>query len=380
MIECPLCDYSDTTQIFSRGRIPLYNLERHVTRKRALAAQTGPVAFHWCSACGFMFNASFDAQVMDYRVDYESSRSASETYVAYLRNVCEYIDARFPLREKTVVEVGCGDGQFLGMLQKRFGGTAIGFEPNATEVTIADVRVVNDYYDADRSGVSADLMVLRHVLEHQGDPASFIESILGTGSLMPRAVYIEVPAVEWLVAHDQVYAFSYEHCSYFSAPALQRLLESKGYQATPSFTFADEYLQTVGVRAMSRVDGSDSAAIGQRTAAVLAFKARLPAVIERLAGYFAGDCSDTVLWGAAGKGTMLLNILGLDYQAMPWVVDSNPRRWETFVPVTGQRVMSPEALSEIKPRRVLLTNPLYRHEIQVQLSTMGMSPSVEIIE
>ena len=37
-----------------------------------------------------------------------------------------------------------------------------------------------------------------------------------------------------------------------------------------------------------------------------------------------------IIWGAAGKGVMMMNILGLDYNNIPYVVDANPDISEIF--------------------------------------------------
>ena len=78
-----------------------------------------------------------------------------------------------------------------------------------------------------------------------------------------------------------------------------------------------------------------------------------------------------VLWGAGGKGTNLLNLLDITDQKLTYVVDSNPARHGTFIPGTGQEVVSPEIIVTVKPIRVLITNESYQQEIASQLKELG---------
>ena len=379
-MACPICAKAATTSVFSRAFVPLYNLKRHLSRACALNAHTGNVEFRYCPACQFLFNAAFDADLMSYQVDYDSSRASSRYFNQYLAGVATEVNRAFAVEGKTVVEVGSGDGQFLRMLHEKFGAEAIGFEPNVgPTANYGSVPIVRGYYEPSGIKRVPYLIVLRHIMEHQGDPHAFLGSILTANSAYrPYHVYIEVPDAGWVVRNDQLYAFSYEHCSYYSATAMQRLLAGYGYSVTTRYTFEDEYLQVFASR-----DGNHSkAGPGEKTAtdrAVEGFCERMPEVFDRLAGYFAGDCSRTVLWGAGGKGTMLLNVLGLDYRRLPYVVDSNPNRHGTYIPVMGQKVVAPADLKRIKPRRVLLTNPSYTTEIRATLDQVGVESEVVVV-
>ena len=54
------------------------------------------------------------------------------------------------------------------------------------------------------------------------------------------------------------------------------------------------------------------------------------------------------------------------------VVDVNPRKWGRYLPVTAHRVESPEILSQLRPRAVIITNPSYRKEIAAELERLGV--------
>jgi hypothetical protein len=70
-----------------------------------------------------------------------------------------------------------------------------------------------------------------------------------------------------------------------------------------------------------------------------------------------------VVWGAGSKGVTFLNVLPT-YGLIDYVVDINPHKQGRYVPCTGQQVISPEALVDIRPQAVLTMNPLYIDEIR----------------
>ena len=330
----------------------------------------------------------------DYLIDYESSRSHSEYFNSYLNSLCREIDNIYSLTGKTVVEIGCGDGHLLMKLRELFKFEGWGFEPSLrktnTDLMYKDLKFIADYYESDVVKKQADLMILRHVLEHQGDTHEFLKGILARQRFAPHEIYIEVPAWEWIVSHDQVYAFSYEHCSYFSKNSLPLALELHDYGCKKlTFTFEDEYIQYFGVK--SKSDKLNQSRLKERgcvknleyqksiISKTRMFIKRIPEILENLKACFK-KFEDAVLWGAGGKGTMLLNMLDINYEQLPYVVDSNPRRHNTYIPVTGQRVIAPELLNKVQPKYVLVTNPSYVKEIALQLQHMGIKAKIKVVE
>jgi SAM-dependent methyltransferase len=362
---------------------PRYNLQRHLSRQDALAARRGELEFRFCPVCAFAFNAAFKPEQMDYAVDYEASRATSRVFVEYLQDLCRRVHAVWDLSDAQVVEVGCGDGQFLTELRRGRVFRGFGFDPShgtgALRAEWADLVFRQGYFSPEALPAPTDAILLRHILEHQGDPHRFLGRVLPLGQPGLR-VYIEVPAWEWIVDRLQIQAFSYEHCSYYSAASIQRVMAGHGFVTDAlRFGFDDEYLQYFGraATAAERDEGQDSAALARKTEA---WARVLPALIERTRERLAACAGDAVLWGAAGKGTTFLNVLGIDDAVLPCVVDSNPRRQGTFIPGTGQAVIAPEALRARAPSLVLLTNPLYGREIAGQLAALGLSPRLQAID
>ena len=82
-----------------------------------------------------------------------------------------------------------------------------------------------------------------------------------------------------------------------------------------------------------------------------------------------------VLWGSGSKAVGFLTAVGVR-EEVPYVVDVNPYRQETYVPGTGQKTVGPEFLKSYRPDVVIVMNPVYCEEIVQDLGRAGLYPEV----
>jgi hypothetical protein len=83
----------------------------------------------------------------------------------------------------------------------------------------------------------------------------------------------------------------------------------------------------------------------------------------------------TVLWGSGSKAVAFLTTLGV-HDEVEYVVDINPYRVGKFLPVTGQRIVSPAFLRDYRPDNVIIMNPIYRSEIERELARQRCEPNI----
>ncbi|REN21137.1 methyltransferase domain-containing protein, partial [Mycobacterium tuberculosis] len=73
-------------------------------------------------------------------------------------------------------------------------------------------------------GLSADTIVLRHVLEHIPQPFEFLKEIADANGGQGK-IYIEVPCFDWICRHGAWFDIFYEHVNYFRATDFERMFE-----------------------------------------------------------------------------------------------------------------------------------------------------------
>ena len=77
-----------------------------------------------------------------------------------------------------------------------------------------------------------------------------------------------------------------------------------------------------------------------------------------------------MVWGGGAKAVSFLNLLG-GGAPIEHVVDVNPGKQGSFLAGTGQQIVSPELLREVRPDYVVVMNPVYRSEIEESLRELS---------
>lgn len=124
-----------------------------------------------------------------------------------------------------VLDVGCGDGQFLDRLQD-YGWETYGIEPSTTVAFLRHKALETPPQDQ-----RFDLVLLRHVLEHVANPLQLLEQI--ASAVHPQgALFISVPRLDTLAEHrDLRYCLnSRTHIAAFSQTCLEGLLARAGFE------------------------------------------------------------------------------------------------------------------------------------------------------
>lgn len=379
---CPGCAAGNLERFLDLPAVPLISTAFPADRTVALSTPRGDLQLGLCRHCGLVWNLAFEADRVTYTPEYENSQHFSALFRAFADDLADRLSSTYPLEGRTVVEIGCGKGEFLALLCARAGSRGLGFDPTFTgEVASDGIEIVRDYYGpATGARLEAELVLARHVLEHLADPVEFLRTIRSTAGA-DAPLYLEVPNAESVFSPAGMWDLLYQHVAYFSRPALTAVVRRGGYEVTRLRTdFHGQFLGLEGRPASGAVveppDPKDVAAVCE---AVEGFAGRLGSRLgywrNRLAAAPGGE---VVLWGAGARGVAFLNLLDAD-GAVQRVVDVNPRKVGRFVPGTGHRIDAPTSLADATVATVLTTNPAYRAEISDALASLGSRASVEAV-
>lgn len=306
-----------------------------------------------------------------YYDEYVMTVSHSAQMREFQREQAHAFVTRFGLAGRRVVEVGCGDGHYLGVLGE-LGVKPTGLEPSAPfrELALAAGHdVLSGYVTAADPvpGGPYDGFAIREVLEHIPDPNDFLQGI--RRSLTDEAVgLVEVPSLEQALEHHRFYDFFRDHVNYFSAGTLARALETNGFLVLEvSRGMGGEFLQ-----ALVRVDtGRDFAALQQSVTEV---SEELRALLES----HAASGRSAAAWGSGAKGLASLAAAGA--AGLAYVIDSDPHKQGRVTPITHLPVVAPERLREDPVDLVVLTALAYRDEIIAELrGRLGFRGTIAVL-
>ena len=383
--HCLVCQSLSIVPILRREQVPVHQNLLFDTPEAAIAVKRGDLDLVLCETCGFIFNRAFDPSLLDYGDHYKNPQEDSPTYARYMSRLVSHLVDRRGIWNKSILEIGCGDGSFLRRLvEEGYSNVGVGWDPSYTGPTRdldGRLRFETRRYNAATIHGGYDWVVCRHVIEHVDDPLPLLRLIAST--LYARyqgRVFLETPTVEWILRHRIFWDFFYEHRSYFSWPSLRVACEIAGMNVVSVATdFDGQYLWVEGTtefRSLLPV----SLAPGDLPDLACAFAGDEPRLLENLRAKVTELASrgGVAIWGAAAKGVTLANLLDPNRSLISCIVDINAQKQSRFLPGTGHPIVAPERLGELRVKAVILTNPIYRHEIAIALK--GQGSQIELID
>jgi hypothetical protein len=381
---CVACGDDGMSVFFRARQAPVFCNVCWPTREEALAAPRGDIELAFCPACGLIHNVAFDPALVRYSGAYENSLSFSPRFGRYAAALARRLVQRHGLHGKSIIEIGCGDGTFLAMLQRIGGNSCIGFDPGLDAGRCVapgpGLTFRKEPYTQAHARLPADLICCRQVLEHIADPLAFLRQIALTIGRRQASLFCEVPNALYTLRDEGIWDIIYEHCSYFTADALAGLFMRAGFE--PSGVTEAYRRQFIVLDAYVAGGSGGRVWCGDNTPRLVrefghAYEVKLNLWRQRLSR-LRKQGARVVSWGAGSKGVTFLNALGISHEQIPYVIDVNPRKHGLYVPVTGQQIVGPEILSQHAPDVVIVMNPIYQREIRAILEAHNSHATVRI--
>jgi hypothetical protein len=382
--QCPSCGGEKIDGFFTIRNAPIFSLVTVKSKQEALAVPRKDIELGFCNACGFIFNRFFDTSIDYFTGGYEDQQAFSKTFMAYLRRISEGLIEKYDLGGKTIIEIGCGKGDFLNQLVQINGGKGVGIDP-AYEVgrqNNPNLTFHKQFYALDHGKIPASLICCRHTLEHIHQTAEFLKLIRDSlGDRTDPVIFFEIPQIKRILEIRAFWDIYYEHCSYFSPGALARLFRSTGYEILDlRLDYGDQYLLIEARPSLRKSDKTFEIeeSVEQLKTLVGQFKEKIQQELlgwrETLTKLKDGG-KKTVVWGGGSKSVgFLVNFADLDL--IQYVVDVNPHMEGNFIPGIGKMYVQPKFLKEYRPDAVIIMNNIYKDEITKSLNEMGLQPAV----
>lgn len=202
------------------------------------------VRYVGCARCGSVRQYPYpsDREIADYYADYQTKKSTESVYLTDEGYQCFKRDKVFTFSDlglerddfagKSMLDVGCGTGQFLQMMAD-WGVTSVtGVDISAECVASARKRQL-DCACADFLSFEGryDVISMWHLLEHLRDPCGYIEHAYG---LLPSGGWflVEMPVIGVIsesFGADWRYFMPVEHINLFTQEALFGLCSDVGF-------------------------------------------------------------------------------------------------------------------------------------------------------
>lgn len=361
MINCPNCFSLNTTKVYEKMNVPVYQNVVMESEEGALSAPRGNIVLFFCDECTFLFNAEFDCSLPGYGPAYENNQSYSKIFKDHVNSVIKRLSQNIQKKKPCLLEIGCGDGYFLKILKEKLPNYKVcGYDKSLkNEQKNKDFILFNKFYDDEEKG-DYDIVISRHVVEHILDNNPLMSVLKSKNK--DAQFFIETPSLEWIVEQHTFFDIFYEHCSYFSVYSLQTMFKKHGMEVKNFYKlFSNQYLF---IEACVK-ELSESAYQKELTLSKINnFFSSFDQLILTFRNTFSKNKSEKVaVWGAGAKGVMFLNILDPKKLYVNCVVDINPNKQGKYIPCTGHPIYSPEIIDESYDS-VYIMNSNYEEEIK----------------
>lgn len=358
-----------------------------------------PLHVMTCQNCSLVQLSVSLAKEILFPSNYTYFSSFSSTWLQHSENYA-YKMIKFLKMSKTdlVIEVASNDGYLLNFF-KRSGLQVHGIEPaiNVANVAMSQgIPTLVDYFGVNVAIELArikkpKLIIGNNVLAHVPDLHDFIQGL----SILVQdegLITLEFPHVLNLINKCQFDTIYHEHYSYLSVTALNPIFEKynlKVFQVEKLDTHGGSLRLFVGkIRSRWELNESVSQILSEEAkfdprnlvisesfrSQTNKIKSELMAKLRKHKANGKRICA----YGAAAKGSTLLNYCGVGRDIIDYVVDLNPIKQGKFLPGVLIPIVDLKMLSTNPPDVLLILPWNLSLEIKAQLASI-LNPEIEIL-
>ena len=349
-----------------------------------------PLHVYVCDRC-FLVQLTEVVKPEELFTDYAYFSSYSETWLRHVAAYAESVTTRFGLNNRSlVVEIASNDGYLLQYFVAK-GIPVLGIEPASNVARVATDRGISTlikFFSEETArqlvgqGTRAALLIGNNVLAHVPNLNDFVKGMKTL--LEPHGVItMEFPHLMRLMEENQFDTIYHEHFSYFSFMTVEKVFTVHGLtifdvEELPTHGGSlriyaghiGDTVEPVGPRVTELIAREETAGFA-RLDHYLSFGEQVKETKRRLLDFLIRakqDKKSVACYGAAAKGTTLLNFCGIRSDFIDYAVDRSPHKQGLFLPGTGIPVYHPQKVMETRPDYLLILPWNLKDEIMEQMA------------
>ena len=311
-----------------------------------------------CQQCGLV---QHDLKPVDYYKDVIRAVAYSEEMGHFReKQLAEWIQ-KFNLKDKKILEVGSGQGEYLELLLKAGGSNVYGIENSKESVEIAKKKGLNiqqGYLSKDYENPCAenfDAFATFNFMEHWPDISSSLHSL--QNSLNESAVgLVEVPNFDFMLKNGMYSEFTTDHIFYFTEKTLRTVLETHGFDVIEINSIWHDYIL--------------SAQVKKRTALnISSFTIKQNKIVSELRVFINKfKKNEVIIWGAGHQALAVISIANINSK-VSHVVDSAKFKQNKYTPGTHLLIKDPQSIHQDLPKAIIIMAAAYSDEVAKIISS-----------
>ena len=230
---CLSCNKSNLKEIMNLG---LHSYADRFIPKKLLKKKDPkfPLILQLCKKCNFIQSKIITPAKDRYStVEYSYTSSNSDYAKDHWREFSRYLEKKFILKNKKIIEIGSNDGFLSEILQKK-GAKVLCVDASELMIKLSKkkkLKSIHSIFDYKQSRLikeifgPADIIIANNVFNHANNPTDFIKGVKNLLVTKSGVFIFEQPDFTvGALTHkfDQIY---HEHVSYFTATNIKNIIE-----------------------------------------------------------------------------------------------------------------------------------------------------------
>jgi hypothetical protein len=369
--KCPITDDNDKVMYFDLGSIPLVN-NLLDTREESIVADRYPLNINYYTLSGeTALSISVNGDLLFSNYLFKSE--VNKPYYKHCQEMFLYSKRYIKnFNNISVIDIGGNDGTLLDAFRS-VGDTnlsLLNIDPSKNLCKLCDdknIPYINDFFNYDLSlkiSEKVDIVTSTNVFQHLLDINSFAKGV--ENLLKDDGIWIlEFPY--WIHdmetnQFDQIY---HEHMYYHTVKPMKMMMEKHNMRI---INVTKQNIHGGTLRLIITKNNSDLETdntveyyINSEKKYDLNFHINwgknVQNHIDNSSKFIKSIVEDNKTiygFGAAAKGCIYLNSMGIDYRQIEYVIDDTDLKQNKFIPGTGIKIVSREILKEKKPDYILI--------------------------
>ena len=305
-----------------------------------------------CSSCGLVQLS--EKPVSYYKEVIRASSFSSEMKRFRSEQFVSWVD-KYNLKGKSILEVGCGRGEYLSILKQTEVSLAHGIEYSKESVSScinSEISVTKGFFGDENFVLPKqkyDGFICLNFIEHWPNPNKVLAHL--KKNLSEDAIgIVEVPNFDMILKQGLYSEFISDHLFYFTKDTLTFMLNYNGFEVIECSVIWHDYILSAVVRKRKRID------LSLLKSRKLNVETELNSFIDKF------EKKEVAIWGAGHQSLAVMSLAKLENK-IRYVVDSAPFKQGKYTPATHFPIVAPIELVNNPVKAVIIIAASYSNEV-----------------
>ena len=305
-----------------------------------------------CSSCGLVQLS--EKPVSYYKEVIRASSFSSEMKRFRSEQFVSWVD-KYNLKGKSILEVGCGRGEYLSIFKQTEVSLAHGIEYSKESVSScinSEISVTKGFFGDENFVLPKqkyDGFICLNFIEHWPNPNKVLAHL--KKNLSEDAIgIVEVPNFDMILKQGLYSEFISDHLFYFTKDTLTFMLNYNGFEVIECSVIWHDYILSAVVRKRKRID------LSLLKSRKLNVETELNSFIDKF------EKKEVAIWGAGHQSLAVMSLAKLENK-IRYVVDSAPFKQGKYTPATHFPIVAPIELVNNPVKAVIIIAASYSNEV-----------------